>query len=88
MHSTTDYLYFEIIYCFNSLTHLDLFPLPIDKRDSLDGNRKAQVLKDLYENVRWLVYKKQMSNMHLKLCFGTCVNREVDAKRRLIIPNP
>jgi hypothetical protein len=29
-----------------------------------------------------------MSNMQLKLCFGTCVNREVDAERRLIIPNP
>jgi hypothetical protein len=67
---------------------LDLFPLPINKRDSLDGNRKTQVVKDLYENVRWLVYKKQMSNIHLKLCFGTCVKKEVDSERRLISPYP
>jgi hypothetical protein len=31
---------------------MDLIPLPIDERVSLDGNRKAQVVKTLHESVR------------------------------------
>jgi len=34
------------------LTALDLFPLPINERVSLDSNIKSQVVKALYENVR------------------------------------
>jgi len=41
MHSTTNCSHFEIVYSFNSLTYLDLIPLAIDERVSLDDNRKA-----------------------------------------------
>jgi hypothetical protein len=33
------------------LTPMDLIPLPVDERASLDGNRKAQVVKTLHESV-------------------------------------
>jgi len=52
VHSTTDYSPFEIVYGFNHLTPLNLFPIPIDEKVSLDGNRKAHVVKAIYENVR------------------------------------
>jgi hypothetical protein len=32
-----------------------LFPIPIDENVSLDGNRKAHVVKAIYENVRWQI---------------------------------
>jgi hypothetical protein len=49
VYFTTYYSSFKIIYGFNPL---DLFPLPINKKVSLDGNRKTHVIKALYENVR------------------------------------
>jgi hypothetical protein len=52
VHSTTDYSPFEIVYGFNPLTPLDLIPLPVDERVSLDGNQKAQVVKDLHAKIQ------------------------------------
>jgi hypothetical protein len=52
VHSTTEFSPFDIMYGFNPLTPMDLIPLPIDERVSLDGNRKAQVVKTLHESVR------------------------------------
>jgi hypothetical protein len=49
--STTDFSPFEIVYGFNPLIPMDLIPLPIDERVSLDGNRKAQVVKTLHKRV-------------------------------------
>jgi hypothetical protein len=40
------------VYVFNPLTPMDLIPFPIDERIGLDGNRKALVVKILYESVR------------------------------------
>ena len=51
VHSTIDYSPFEIVYGFNPLTPLDLIPLPVDERVSLDGNKKAQVVKDLHAKI-------------------------------------
>jgi hypothetical protein len=51
VHFTTDYSPFEIVYDFNPLTPLDFIPLPIDERVSLDGNQKAQVVKDLHAKI-------------------------------------
>jgi len=48
VHSTTEFSPFEIVYGFNPLTPMDMIPLPIDERVSLDGNRKAQVVKTLH----------------------------------------
>jgi hypothetical protein len=39
VHSTIKFSPFEIVYGFNPLTPMDLIPLPIDERVSLDGNR-------------------------------------------------
>ena len=36
----------------------DLIPLPVDKRVSLDGHRKAQVVKTLYESVQQQIEKR------------------------------
>jgi hypothetical protein len=52
VHSTIEFSPFEIMYGFNPLTLMDLIPLPVDERVSLDGNRKAQVEKTLHESVR------------------------------------
>jgi hypothetical protein len=40
------------------LTPLDLIPLPVDERVSLDGNQKAQVVKDLHAKI-WKQIDKQ-----------------------------
>jgi len=58
VHSTTDYSPFEIVYGFNPLTPLDLIPLPVDERVNLDGNKKAQVVKDLHAKIRQQIEKK------------------------------
>jgi len=57
-HSTTDYSLFEIVYGFNPLTPLDLIPLPVDERVSLDGNKKTQVVKDLCAKIWQQIEKK------------------------------
>jgi hypothetical protein len=46
------------VYGFNPLTPLDLILLPIDERVSLDGNKKAQVVKDLHAKIRQQIKKK------------------------------
>ena len=52
VHSSTDYSPFEIVYGFNPLTPLDLLPLPIDERASLDGKKKAETVRQLHERVK------------------------------------
>jgi hypothetical protein len=51
MHTTTSYSSFEIVYGFNPFTPLDLMPLPIDEMSSLDGHRKAKLVKSIHEKV-------------------------------------
>ena len=46
------FLPFKIVCCFNLMTSLDLTSLLVDERIRLDGNRKAQMVKALYESVR------------------------------------
>jgi len=58
VHSTTEFSPFEIVYGFNPLTSMDLIPLPVDERVSLDGNCKAQVVKTLHESVRQQIEKR------------------------------
>jgi hypothetical protein len=45
---TTTYSPFEIVYGFNPLTPLDLIPLPVDERSSLDGHRKTELVKSIH----------------------------------------
>jgi hypothetical protein len=58
VHSTTDFSPFEIVYGFNPLTPLDLLPLPVDEKTSLDGQKKAEMVKKLHESVRQHIEKK------------------------------
>jgi hypothetical protein len=52
VHSTTNFSPFEIVYGFNPLTPLDLLPLPVNERASLDGQKKAEMVKKLHESVQ------------------------------------
>jgi hypothetical protein len=58
MHSTTSYSPFEIVYGFNPLTPLDLMSLLVDGRSSLDGQKKAELVKSLHERVRLQIAQK------------------------------
>ncbi|KAF7811858.1 Retrovirus-related Pol polyprotein from transposon TNT 1-94 [Senna tora] len=40
------------VYDFNPLTPLDLFPLPIDKKTSIDEKKKVEIVKQLHEHVK------------------------------------
>jgi hypothetical protein len=44
MHFTTEFSLFEVVYRFNSLTPMNLIPLPIEKMVSLDGEKKAKMV--------------------------------------------
>ena len=59
VHSTTDFSSFEIVYGFNPLIPLDLLPLLVNKRTSLDGQKKAEMVKKLHESVRQHIEKKK-----------------------------
>ena len=58
IHSTTSFSPFEIVYGFNPLTPLDLIPLPINKRASLDGKQKAELVKSIHEKARLQIEKR------------------------------
>ena len=58
VHSTTDFSPFEIVYGFNSLTLLDLLPLAVHERTSLDDQKKAEMVNKLHESV-WQHMKKK-----------------------------
>ena len=49
---------FEIVYGFNPLTPLDLLPLPIDERASMDGKKKAEFVKQLHERTHQHIEKR------------------------------
>jgi len=52
VHSTTGFSPFEIVYDFNPLTPMDLIPLPFEEKVSLDGEKKAKMVRQLHEGVR------------------------------------
>ena len=58
VHFTIEFSPFEIVYILNPLTPMDLISLHVDERVSLDSNRKAQVVKTLYESVRQQIEKR------------------------------
>ena len=62
VHSTTNFLLFEIVFGFNPLTPLDLLPLLVNEKTSLDGQKKAKMVKKLHESV-WQCIEKKMSDM-------------------------
>jgi hypothetical protein len=58
VHSTTNLSPFEIVYGFYPLTPLDLLPLPVNERTSLDGQKKAEMVKKHHESARQHIEKK------------------------------
>ncbi len=46
------------MYGFNPLTPLNLLPLPIDHINSLDGKKKADLVRKLHEQARLQIEKK------------------------------
>ena len=63
MHSSTNCSPFEVVYGFNTLTPMDLIPLPINEHGSLDGKKKTKKVKEIHERVKQL--KRKISNMQL-----------------------
>jgi hypothetical protein len=51
VHSTTSFFQFEIVYGFHPLTPMDLIPLPFEEKVSLDGEKKAKMVRQLHEGV-------------------------------------
>ena len=60
MHSTTGFSPFKIVYGFNPLTPMDLIPLPFEEKVSLDGEKKAKMVRQLHEGVRLQIEKKNI----------------------------
>jgi len=58
VHSTNGFSPFEIVYGFNPLTPINLIPLPFEERVSLDGEKKAKMVRQLHEGVRLQIEKK------------------------------
>jgi len=58
VHSTTGFSHFEIVYGFNPLTPMDLIPLPFEERVSLNGEKKAKMVRQLHEGVPLQIEKK------------------------------
>ena len=58
VHSTTNFSPFEIVYAFNPLTPLNLLHLSVNEMTSLDGQKKAEMVKKLHESVRLYIEKK------------------------------
>ena len=50
VHYTTKFSQFEIVYGFKPLTPLDLLHLPLSERVNLDGEKKAELVKKVYED--------------------------------------
>ena len=61
VHSTTNFSSFEIVYGFNPLTLLDLLHLPVNEMTSLDGQKKAEMVKKLYESVQQHIEKSSLN---------------------------
>jgi len=49
---------FEVEYGFNPCVPIDLVPIPIDERTSMDGIRKTELMKKLHEHVRLHIEEK------------------------------
>ena len=68
---------FKIVYGFNPLTPLDLLPLLVNETTSLDGKKKAEMVKKLHESVRKHIEKKNEQ-------YGTKANKS----RRQVLFEP
>ncbi|KAG7599432.1 Reverse transcriptase domain [Arabidopsis suecica] len=52
VHSATKFSPFEIVYGFKPTSPLDLMPLPLSERSSLDGKKKADLVKQVHKKAK------------------------------------
>jgi hypothetical protein len=45
VHAATEFSQFKVMYGFNPCISIDLVPIPIDERTSMDGVKKAKMMK-------------------------------------------
>ncbi|KAL3575156.1 hypothetical protein D5086_023257 [Populus alba] len=64
VHGATKFSPFEVVYGFNPCVPIDLVHIPIDERTSMDGIRKAELMKKLHEQVRLHMRRKQQSMLN------------------------
>ena len=65
-HSTTDKSPFEVVYGFNSLSPLDILPLPIQERTNLDASARESYIKKMHEDIRTTI-ERQVQRLATKL---------------------
>src|ERR1041384_7330519 len=58
IHSSIGYSSSKLVYGFNPLTVLDLVSLPSHEFASLDGDKKAKLVRDLHEKARANIEKR------------------------------
>ena len=58
VHTTTSSSPFEVVYGFNSLTSLNLFPLPSKDQVNLDGLKKAEFVQNLHKMFKQRIERK------------------------------
>jgi hypothetical protein len=49
VHGAIKFSPFEVVYGFNPCVPIDLVPIPINERTSMDGIRKIKLMKKLHE---------------------------------------
>ncbi|KAG7567587.1 Integrase catalytic core [Arabidopsis thaliana x Arabidopsis arenosa] len=58
MHCASKFSPFQIVYGFNPTTPLDLMPLPLNERVSLDGKKKAELVQQIHEQAKKNIEEK------------------------------
>ena len=58
VHSATQFSPFEIVYGFNPLTPLDLSHLPVHEHTNLDGEKRADFVKQIHEKARMNIERR------------------------------
>ncbi|KAG7572474.1 Zinc finger CCHC-type superfamily [Arabidopsis suecica] len=75
VHSASKFSPFQIVYGFNPISPLDLIPLPVSERASLDGKKKADIVQQIHEQARTNIeektkqYVKQANKGRRKMVF-------------------
>ncbi|KAG7572494.1 Integrase catalytic core [Arabidopsis suecica] len=75
VHSASKFSPFQIVYGFNPISPLDLIPLPVSERASLDGKEKADIVQQIHEQARTNIeektkqYVKQANKGRRKMVF-------------------
>jgi len=58
VHGSTKFSPFKVVSDFNPCVPIDLMPIPIDKRTSIDGIKKEKIMKILHKQVRSHIEEK------------------------------